>query len=196
MQRRPARSSAGFTLLELLIALALFGFVAVALSSGLRFAGHAIPEEQRRRAAFADLDSVGSVLRRMIAEARTIEGDGDSLGFVGSLPRALAAPGLYAIRIAIVDDRLMLVWRKLPDEDGKEPGEPLGEAELARNIAGLDLDYLTSSGNGDAAWRPSVGEKVTPLLVRARLRFLPEDPRHWPELVVAPGIDIAAQAQQ
>jgi general secretion pathway protein J len=211
MRRRPPSRSAGFTLLELLIALALFGFVAVALSGGLRFAGHAIAAEQKRRVAFADLDAVENVLRRMIAEARQIEGEGDSLGFIGSLPRALAKPGLYAIRVGAVDDRLMLVWRAVPDDDAKEPGEPLGEEVLARNIAGFDLDYLTlsgngaltppgtgaltPSGNGAPVWRHSVDKKASPLLVRARLRLFEGDPRHWPELVVAPRIDVAPGQQ-
>ena len=57
------RRESGFTLLELLISIAIFAMILVALTSGLHFAGRAWDQQQQRDVREGDVNAVQNVLR-------------------------------------------------------------------------------------------------------------------------------------
>jgi len=196
MAEQRARNS-GFTLLELLVALAIFGLVIVALTSGVRFAARAAQAVERQNSSDGDLAPVQSAIRRILGEGRSIEGLPDRVSFVGTMPDAFDLPGVYEMTLALAGDRLVLRWRPHAAKNGgDEPAEESegsrGEAELARGIADLAFEYRLPSKDGGSGWQPeSKDHDVTPLLVRLTVKLPPQDRRRWPDLVVAPAVDTA-----
>jgi general secretion pathway protein J len=180
---RPA-GEAGFTLLELLIAVTLMGLVVLGLTHGVRFAGAAWSSQAERIGRQGDVDAVQNVLRRTIESARDFRGDAATLRFVGEMPRALARGGAHEIELRLVADRLVLSWR--PHVKASEPPAEPASAELARGVAGLELAYFSRADGG--GWRPDFGDDPRPpALVRLAVRGT--DGRAWPALVVAPMIE-------
>ena len=187
-RRAGGEGNAGFTLLELLIALAILSLVVVALTGGVRFAGRAWQTQESRIDRDDDLASLQNVLRSLIASGRHFEGDNGSLEFVGEMPRALGLSGLFDIELVVSGDRLELGWRP-----HARPGEVAAEMDrtvLARGIDGLDLSYYLSDPHGAGAWTTgAVDVKRRPVLIRVMLLLPDKDGRLWPPLVVAPMTD-------
>jgi prepilin-type N-terminal cleavage/methylation domain-containing protein len=181
---KPAqRRDSGFTLLELLIAMAILGLTVVALTGGVRFAGHAWEIQQRRSAPISDIDAVQSVLRTLIASGRGFDGDAGSLRFVGTLPRALERAGLYDLELRVSPTRrLLLAWK--PQFKGPALPPQQTETELITGVASLELGYYIAA----VGWqREYSAEMRPPALVRIGVRL--DAGRRWPPLVVAPMID-------
>ena len=134
---RPRRRNgeAGFTLLELLVAMTLLAMVFGLIAGGIGF-GAAVWEKGGASAKRAgDLQTAHRVLRARIEAMRplrrlrekrqallpfAVDGGREALVFVAPPPAELAPPGLYRYRIAIErsgrDRALTLAWRRLqPD---------------------------------------------------------------------------------
>lgn len=184
--RQPANGERGFTLLELLIALAVFGLVVVMLTGGVRFAGRAWNTQQIRVAQQEDLTAVQSLLRSMVASARGLQGDTASLQYTGEMPQALERPGLYDVAVAVSAGQLIMSW-----QPHRRPGftpPPAQQTVLARGIVGLDLRYFFwKDDQRSGAWAEKAADpKNPPDLVQIGLVLSSGDRRVWPPLVVAP----------
>ena len=66
-RRWPDDRFAGFTLLEVLVALTILGLILVALTNGVRFAGQAWERQERGAGKRGDTDAVQNILRTLIA---------------------------------------------------------------------------------------------------------------------------------
>ncbi len=182
------QSSGGFTLLELLIALAIFGLVVAILTSGVRFSGRAWDAQERHLDRQDDLAALQNSLRSLIASGRDFKGGPDSLEFVATMPRALNISGLFDIELATVDERLVISWR--PHLRPGATPQPMTQTELARGIAGLDLRYFVMDDKHQSGgWSGSLGAKQTPKLVEVVVLLPEADQRSWPPLVIAPMIE-------
>jgi general secretion pathway protein J len=178
--------SAGFTLLELLIAVAIVGLIVVGLSAGLRFDLRALASQQLRVARYAEVDAVATTMRGLVAEAHGVLGTATRLSFTGALPAALDRPGLFDVRIALDAGRkLTLSWTAhRPPADENDPGE--GTTTLLDDVAGLELAYYTIGPDKVEGWQSAAAKEAPPKLVRIRLRFAQGDRRHWPDLIARP----------
>jgi prepilin-type N-terminal cleavage/methylation domain-containing protein len=188
----------GFTLLELLVVLAVFGFILAVLGSGVRFASRAVQSADRQRVAHDDLDPVQATIRALIGDARAIEGSSDEIKFVGPMPEALGLRGSFDISLMLSDDRLVARWRPhrvkddaaRDDADDDPPGTH-GEAELAHGITDLSFAYYVAGSDGKIGWHSTAPKRSGPRLVRLDVTLTAGDRLRWPDLVVAPGIDTA-----
>jgi general secretion pathway protein J len=209
----PASSDprAGFTLLELLVALTLLGLLMAAMFSGLQLGARAWEHGEERLDQSARLQVVQDFLRDRLVQAYPLEADdetgrsrlifegtSDSLRFVTLMPEHLARG--FAEFILAVDDhfdakRLIVRWR---------PFEPSGAMlELAdtepqikvllEQIEDLEISYLGApSRDVPADWYKQWLEATAmPELVRLHVSFPPGDQRHWPDLIVGPITDAA-----
>jgi len=194
---RAERGEAGFTLVELLIALTLFALLATLLFGGLRFAGRAVAAGDARLERSAELALAAGFLRRALAGAEPLpraesdggasvafEGEPDALAFASLPPAYLAPPGYYWLRLGIESgDRLWLRWEAIgKDEVAASPAPTL----LLDRVQRLELAYF---GAFDPYERPQWHARwehapLLPILVRLRLTF--RDGSRAPDILVAP----------
>ena len=207
--RGRARRAAGFTLLEVLGALALLALLLVGVYGGVRSAIHGV---RSGSAAIARMDQVGSAqrfLRGELAEAMAqpiarddngrpiyFAGSEHEMRYVASLPGYLGKLGPQLQVLKLVDDgkdgkRLELQLALLPP-DGQPP-KPLGEPQVL-------LDHIKDGGfsyrgrdaqNRELPWGADWADgSRLPQLVRIRLQ--PRGGQGWPELDVPLRVDPSA----
>jgi general secretion pathway protein J len=196
------RGTAGFTLVELLVALTLFALLSVLLFGGLRFGTRATAAGTARLEAAGELAAATGFLRAQLADAQPLtkedpggsksvafEGEAESMEFATLPPAHLAAGGWYALHLA--PERaggslaLKLTWRLVRTEQWGEPVAPPLPSTLIDHLARIECSYFGVGAEGEAPkWHDSWhGASSLPLLVRVRLTFA--DGSHAPDLVVA-----------
>ncbi len=191
----------GFTLLEIIVALVVFGFLFVGLTEGTR-TGFALWNLQTRRAGETEeLDATARMLRSLLSgipilptaadatasQAISITGEADRLAFVGDLPTGLGATRRADITLELRAGRLIFGWAPHRHEEaGAPPGAPT-ETELIRGVERLELAYFGVTPAGQLpGWVAQWAGPELPLLIRVRLRFAKGDGRRWPNLIAAP----------
>ena len=180
------RHPAGFTLVELLVALALLGLILAGLAAGMRQVLRVQDAQERITDGTGELDAVDRTLRRLFAQAEPgtpqvpgLRGTPSSASFTTTLPAAVAG-GTGLADVALVVDgrhRLLLRWTAHRYGVPFNPAVAVREAELLRGVEQLDVAYWSGG------WRRSWEEPDLPALVRIRLAFAPGDPRRWPDMV-------------
>lgn len=188
--------AAGFTLLEVLVALAILGFLALGLTQGVRFGLLAWDRQSRIIATRGELDAIDRVLRRLIEhmdpgtqrEPPRVLGLPRALEFATDLGPAAGPLGVREAEAALLVEggRLLLRWRPRPHGVRFDAPPLPTETELLRGVEALEIAYWGPAGGGAPAWRTEWREPSPPLLVRLRLRFGDGSARRWPDIVVAP----------
>jgi len=188
------RRQAGFTLLEVLVALVVFGFLMVGVMQGTRFGITAwrFQSDGSRRAS--ELEAVDRTLRQLIAQAHpgtldtppAFAGAAGGLVFRTLLPQSGGGLAARAVDAAIgLDAQRRMVLRWSVHSAGGRRGAR--EDVLLAGLDHIELAYWRPAEGGDAAgWQRSWSGPVLPALVRVRLAFPPGDRRHWPDIVAAP----------
>ncbi|MCG6941199.1 MAG: prepilin-type N-terminal cleavage/methylation domain-containing protein [Thiohalocapsa sp.] len=161
------RRQTGFTLVELLIALALIAVITVLLFSGLRLGSRAWEGVETVSDRVNDLRVARNFIERALRQVRSesvlldgqqwpvFAGDAHSLEFVAPLSEHVGIPGLYILRLVVEPagdhDRLVLVrWLLHPDAlaggDAYPAWEPLAEASSTDADQGpLDSDVAAGA---------------------------------------------------
>ncbi len=192
--RRPPTRQAGFTLLEVLVALAVLGFLVLGLAQGVRFGLGAWAGQARLIDRTGDLDVADRALRRVVAQlvptddVRVPGLRGTARGFEGvtELPAAAALPMRQAAVALGVDGARRLVLRWTPHLRARRLGPPPApeESELLRGVERVEIAYWSAAAGG--GWLPAWTRAELPDLVRFRLVFARGDRRRWPDIVTAP----------
>jgi general secretion pathway protein J len=202
-QRLPPRclpGGAGFTLLEVLAALAVLGMILAALSAGLRFGQEALRTQSRDIEAENAIGPVDTALRSLIARAwpdpggaeAKFQGTARTLSLRTMMPESLTGVRIRDADVSIGVDkahRLFLLWlpwyrhwiRAIP---------PPQRIELLANVDHVEFSYWDPSlhlppGDWVSAW---VGTSV-PRLLRVRLVFTKGTGLRWPDIIVATARD-------
>jgi general secretion pathway protein J len=199
----------GFTLLEVLGAMALLALLLVAVYGGVRSAIHGVHSGS---AAIARIDGIGSAqrfLRSELAQALAqpirhddqgrpvyFSGSEHEMRYVAPLPGYLGKLGPQLQVLKLVDDgkggqRLELSLALLPP-DGQPP-KPLGKPQvLLDHVKAGSFGYRgRDAQNRELPWADdwADGQRL-PQLVRVRLQL--QDGYDWPELDVPLRVDASA----
>lgn len=195
---------AGFTLVELLVGLALFSLLATLLFDNVRFGikawqlGSAHAEQFEHDLIAQDLlrRLIGNVYPMMVRDGATqqldFEGGKDAVSFLGNAPVVAGAGGRFRYKVLVErrQDRTDLVMSAAP-----ELASPEGQAMARRTVLLADIDRAEFSYFGDGEtgqtlqWQDSWRQRVNmPRLMRIRVAFRSADARPWPDLLIAPRI--------
>jgi general secretion pathway protein J len=205
LRRATQASEAGFTLVEVLVALILLSLLTMALFFSVRFGMTAWQRGSERSDQIHTSMLAQDLLRRLIGQAYPLvlaDGSGNgrvdfagsaaSLDFLAPVPVALASGGRARFRLAIErrGAGADLIVSSRPELTAGDAASELSRKTLLATIETAELSYFGAARSDQAArWRDSwSGELTLPLLVRVRVRFARSDPRLWPDLTIAPRI--------
>ena len=181
---------AGFTLIEMLVALALSALVSLIMLYGVRLAAAGLDRHSRQAERLDSRQSLDDILRRTLGSAALIPrsagtvfiGKPDALEFLGVAEDS--GPGLYRITLTVDParaDRPLILKRQL----AVPAGDPrVASGVLAVKVREFRLAYFGADTAGaDPTWHAnwqSLG--FLPLMVRVILDSDGEPPR--PALIV------------
>jgi general secretion pathway protein J len=163
-QRRSA--SAGFTLLEMVLALVIFGMIAAVVYSAFYFGHRAVTSGERAADDNQRMRLVEELLGRQIRSAVYYHakhdeddvayffGAADGMSFVTSAPQSRGGMGLAVVNYRLVEGRLVLEERThfAPDDLYDPPADALVErAVLLEGFSSFRLQYLASE-DIDLGW--------------------------------------------
>ena len=196
------RRAAGFTLIEVVIAMALLATIMVLLYSGLTFALRSWDSGDANGRRVADRRLGENFLRREMTELFPMrwkdatavkfafEGEQDHLRFVSSRPAGIQQGGLSLVALEVRDgearSRNLVMRRALPDDEAVD-FNPLDKAEpvlLIANVESAQFSYYGAESDfGEARWSDSWPYKAQiPLLVKLRVKM--SDGRVLPDFVI------------
>jgi len=203
--RRNSDGSEGFSLLEMLVALTLFGLVTVMLFGGLQLGTRVMESGGKRSDQASRLSVASEFLRGQLAQAQPVErvegervngkkplefdGTSDGIAFVGPTSAYQPVGGLQSLNI--YTDRqsgkaqLIADWR--PYRTGiQEPSDDPGRRSvLFDDISAVELAYFgTTVSTEKPRWRHEWRDQpALPNLIHMRVSF--RDGRTAPDLFVA-----------
>jgi general secretion pathway protein J len=201
---RDDAGEAGFTLVELLVGLALFSVLATLLFDNVRFGinawqlGSAHAEQFEHDLIAQDLlrRLIGNVYPMLVLDGATqrldFDGDKETVSFLGDAPVVTNGGGRFRYRVLVErqHDRTDLIMSAAP-----ELANPQGAALARRTVLLSDIDRAEFSYFGDSEaeqalqWQDSWRQRVSmPRLMRIRVAFRSADARAWPDLLIAPRI--------
>lgn len=195
MMRRPKQ--AGFTLVEVMVALTILSLVLLGTVSGLRTLGNTQVALERKTVRVDEIRTVSGFLRDLM-EAAVVGGDSGGLSLGGGSADATyfrfgedfvewkstilfgeAFGGSYVVRVAGEEEALVLRWRepeqhrRNPDSWDAAPSRVLVQ-DLEEFAVALRQEYYTD-------WVADWDSKEPPALVRMQIKSAG---RYWPELIM------------
>jgi general secretion pathway protein J len=200
------RAAAGFTLLELLVALAVLGMAASLIVAGLHLGGLVLQRGTATAAGLDEVVAVQRVLRRSIERLQplvrldTAQPILDFRGTEGLLryvapPAERDGPGALTryqlVRTATGDVVLYSANTRVAQLDAQ--GYDLAgwkPTTILRGTRQLQIRYRgVPPTGGDRVWLDQWTDRTTaPDLIRIHVEFAARDPRRWPDLVVRPQV--------
>lgn len=191
---------AGFTLLEVLVALVVLGFLMVGLSQGTRFGLSAWDSQARILAAQSEADAIDRVLRQLVEQADPgratvaagLSGSSSTLSLVSHFPLFERLQDNGDVQAALgVDARKRLILRATPYVHATRlgPMPPAEEFVLLTGVDHLEVTYWgrDSGGSDDSrSWRSRWQGADLPDLIRIMVVFEASAQKRWPPIVAAP----------
>lgn len=197
-------SQAGFTLIEMMVALALVALMSVSIFESLRLAQRSYKQVVQEGSASWEVFSNQRLIRTMIESAYPqgsgggdaiygLQGDKERLAVTAPAPSAAGHGQLrYEIFLASASQGkrdLVIRWNSASAMDVTAEARATQEV-LAEDVVAIEWSYRAQSVSGDlwnAEWHDSWNHThALPSLLRLRVKFGSRDTRSWPDLVIAP----------
>jgi general secretion pathway protein J len=194
----PRQRDAGFTLLEVLVALVVFGLLMAGLAQSVRFGLSAWGTQAIIVDRHNDLDAVDRTLRTLIDQmdpgssytnGAQVEGDSRQFSFITELPVASGDMATRQADVSLMVDaahRFLLLWS--PHRRSVVAGRVVpNRTVLLENVDHVEFSYRPANS---LSWLRAWNGRSLPDLVRIRILFRAGDERHWPDIVAAPMLDV------
>jgi general secretion pathway protein J len=195
---------AGFTLVELLVALALFSLLTILLLDNVRFGlrawrtGSASAESLERSMVAQDLlrRMIGNLYPMMIADGTAhqrldFDGTREALNFLGSAPTVAGGGGRFRFKVFVDQQQDQAHLVMISEPELANPGNSMAaKTLLLPTIDHAEFAYFGEGGAGRSPqWNDSWSKRSDiPTLIRVRVSFRSGDARSWPELLIAPRV--------
>jgi general secretion pathway protein J len=201
-----ARAYAGFTLIELTIALVLLALIATLMFGSLSMAARSWDGGEAKAADVSSMRQAQAFLREQIEAELPLRvkkapdlplmfaGERDEVRYAAALPPRVQDGGAYFFRLAVArdgDKSRLVLERTIPDPSATQNPEftSAEHSVLADGIAELRISYFGRDANAadvDApTWRDRWDDhQRLPLLMR--IDVTPVKGQAWPTLVVEP----------
>jgi general secretion pathway protein J len=206
-----ARHTRGFTLIEVLVSVALMALIATILIASLQLGGHSWQRVTRAAENTEDIAQAQAFLRERLATIYpnesatpsllapgTLVSDGSTLEFSGFSPTALA-DGITRYRIA-VDTSGTGTLEIRSHRDGYDSvstqASDWSHESLLSHVSLIAIQFWQQSPDVPGHWVPNWRDsKELPGLIRVDVTFPSNDSRRWPPFYVQPRIDAAVTCQ-
>jgi general secretion pathway protein J len=188
--------NAGFTLLDVLVALVVSGILLAVLTQGLRVGLRGWAVAQGIDAGTTTLEAIDFALRGLLDRAsladpltydRAFAGTPTGMTFTTTMPERMGTPVPLEADVGVASDghHLVLHWRPHHARWIEVPPPPATEL-LVDGVIGLQLSYFEPARDGRGGrWLTAWSSPNLPRLVRMHFVFAPDDRRHWPDIVAA-----------
>jgi general secretion pathway protein J len=182
----------GYSLLELVIALALLGFIAVAMAGGVQFGARAWEASEAKVEASERVQGAQKLLRTLLQRAMPREldpsfavdldlfrGTAGALAFTASAPSAFGAEGLTRFELRVDGEpgalQLLLTW-----QSANKSGDARSQA-LISGAQTIAIGYAERNQEGRLSWSDTwQGRSGVPQLVSIKATFPANSRRTWP----------------
>jgi general secretion pathway protein J len=215
LKRTPLRHSAGFTLVELLLAITLMSILLGLTYTGLRAASQSSQRGERILAAVGELRASHQFIRRQLNQMLPLsfaetddlqalrivfEGDAQRIKFVAPMPGYLGTGGPQVQMVEVVngdDDELLVQFSHALlqgfTEDRLYDRDPV---ILLEGVSSAGFEFLGRDEEGElTGWTTYWDQQdMLPVAVRLDLEFSEGLNLHWPDL--AAGVRVDEQALQ
>ncbi len=185
MTRAPIRNDLGFTLVEVLVVLAVMALLTGLGVEALRAAADGWRRIETRDADAEELQSVEEMLRRLLSQIRPEKSGGASrrvvrfsgearrLEFLAPLPERFGAADIVQYSVGFpTDGTLRIAWRLDRDVGGRHQDPMPGAEEFIDGITNASFTFLGLGEDGASGWWNNWNNKqVLPALIRLRLAF-------------------------
>jgi general secretion pathway protein J len=199
---RKSRRSGGFTLVEVVVALAVMSLLMIAVVAALRPFGHTQESLDRIADRIDDIRSVSSFLREGLQATVAGSSDSGGLSFGGSgtgsereqswfkgdangfqwkarMVFGEAYGGTFLLRVVRADDTLLLQWQRPPVPIASATWDDQQSRVLVGQLQELQISYRGAQGTD---WQGQWEKPESPELVRLNIKA---SDRYWPELIMS-----------
>jgi general secretion pathway protein J len=194
----------GYTLIELLVSLAVMAMTAMLLVAGLGTGRNLWQRAEAQAVAGESIEAATRLLRDRIeasvAESRfdatppyvDIRGDEREFSFYAPAAQASPMAGLMRYRLRLTPGGTVTLFAVDAQSARVDPHAPslVGwtATPLIGGVRALDLNYFGAGPPDNVRrWRTAWLERPNPPeLVRVRIEFAAGDPRRWPDLIIRP----------
>ena len=194
-----AKSKAGFTLIEVMIAMTLISIMMVLLVSSLKTSAESWEAGERKITEVNENAVVYHFFRRHLSAAKpflnnfaqdpqafSFQGSHRSLQFVSAFPASASRKGLQLFEIKLADNDSSSIKVSLSpyfpelDDDARQ----IEEVVLIEDVKSLRISYFSRTDeDGTGFWSESWQEKsFLPELVKIKIEL--ENNHFWPEFII------------
>ncbi len=199
---------AGFTLLEVMIAMVLLAVMMTLLLGGMRVGADSWDQGERVAERASRLVVVDNFFRSHLSDVKplfeaptdpskvgqpaklTFYGGATWLNYAGTLPPQVRG-GLYKFQLylAVEGERSDLKLAMRPFSTGeKEVDEPIEDVLVLENVESLHIEYYKkASFGGKSQWMEEWKENTLPAVIRIDIALRGESA--WPPIFVAPRVE-------